>query len=140
MTLNVRFLLPAAMAVAVACATAGQGSSTSRDSRRITRDELDQLHEMGVRNLYEAIDRIRPRWLVVRSGPRSFGSETEVAVFQDALYLGNTDALQRMGLEGVYEIRYLDGSTAQATLSGIGDRLVQGAIVVYMSPPPGSGG
>ena len=59
MTLNVRFLLPAAMAVAVACATAGQGSSTSRDSRRITRDELDQLHEMGVRNLYEAIDRIR---------------------------------------------------------------------------------
>jgi hypothetical protein len=40
-----------------------------------------------------------------------------------------------MGVEGVYEIRYLDGATAQATLAGIQDRHVQGAIVVYMRPP-----
>ena len=37
--------------------------------------------------------------------------------------------------EGVYEIRYLDGATAKATLPGLGDRHVQGAIVVHMSPP-----
>jgi len=40
-----------------------------------------------------------------------------------------------MGIEGIYEIRYLDGATAKATLPGLGDRHVQGAIVVHLSPP-----
>jgi hypothetical protein len=102
----------------------------------MSRAELDELRELGIRNLYEAIDRSRPRWLVVRSGMRSFSRETEVVVFQDQTFLGNQDVLNRMGLEGVYEIRYVDGPTAQATLGGIQDRHVQAAIVIFMRPPP----
>jgi hypothetical protein len=88
-----------------------------------------------VRNAYEAVERLRPTWLNVRSGMRSFSVETEVVAFEGTLLLGNADALRRIGIDGIYEMRYLDGPTAQATLPGINDRHVQGAIVVHMSPP-----
>jgi hypothetical protein len=94
-----------------------------------------ELQEAGVRNAYEAVERLRPRWLWVRSGMRSFELDTEVVVFQEQLLLGNQEALQRIGIDGIYEIRYLDGATAKATLPGLGNRHVQGAIVIYMSPP-----
>jgi hypothetical protein len=122
--------LPAAI---LACAsTPSEGGAARPYSNVITRAELQ---EVGVRNAYEAIQRLRPRWLTVRGGNRSFQLDTEVVVFQDQMYLGSTDALERMGIDGIYEIRYIDGPTAQATLPGIGDRHVQGAIVIHMSPP-----
>jgi hypothetical protein len=97
----------------------------------ITREEL---RETEARNAYEAVQQLRPRWLTVRS-MRSFSMETEVVVYQDRMLLGNQDALERLGLDGIYEIQYVDGPTAQATLPGIKDRHIQGAIVVHMTPP-----
>ena len=135
MTLRSQFLFAAALGVVVACASSGGEGTLSADSRVLNRAELNQLMEMGIRNLHEAIERARPRWLVVRSGLRSFSTETEIVVFQDQSFLGTQEVLERMGIEGVYEIRYLDGATAQATLAGIQDRHVQGAIVVHMRPP-----
>ena len=108
------------------------GSSPGQRTDLITRDQIAQL---DVRNLYDAVERLRPRWLVVRSGMRSFSTETQVVVFQGQLFLGTQDALRSLGTEGVYEIQYLDGATAKATLPGLGDRHVQGAIVVHMTPP-----
>jgi len=108
------------------------GSSPGQRTDTITRE---QIAELDVRNLYDVVERLRPRWLVVRSGMRSFSMETEVVVFQGEMFLGTQDALRNLGTEGVYEIRYLDGATAKATLPGLGDRHVQGAIVVHMSPP-----
>lgn len=129
----VRYALAAAAPVLLACA-AGPRPDEALGQRAdvITRAEL---RETGATDAYEAVQRLRPRWLVVRSGMRSFSMETEVVVFQDRLFLGNQDALKRMGIEGIYEIKYLDGPTAKATLAGIGDRHVQGAIVVYLAPP-----
>jgi hypothetical protein len=80
------------------------------------------------------VQRLRPRWLVVRS-MRSFSVETVVAVFQDNLYLGNPDELRRIGVDGIYSIEYIDGATAQATLPGLRDLHIEGAIVVHMAPP-----
>ena len=91
---------------------------------------------MDVRNLYEAIDRLRPRWLQVRSGMRSFTMETEVVVFQDEVFLGGPEVLERMGVEGVFSVRYLDGPTAKASLPNLGNRHVQGAIIISLRPPP----
>jgi hypothetical protein len=116
-----------------ACARqAHPGTNPAQRTDVITREQVGQL---AVRNLYEAVERLRPRWLVVRSGMRSFSMETEVVVFQDQLFLGTQDALRNLGTEGVYQIQYLDGVTAKATLPGLGSRHVQGAIVVHMSPP-----
>jgi hypothetical protein len=109
----------------------GSGAEGPRPSSSsvITRAEIDQV---DVRTAYEAVDRLRPLWLKVRAGARSFETETEVAVFQDDMYLGGLDNLARIGTEGIYSIRYVDGPTAQATMSGIGDRHIQHAIVVSM--------
>jgi hypothetical protein len=131
---RVRYALAAAIPMFLACASAPRPDAGL--PQRLDILSGPELRETGATDAYEAVQRLRPRWLVVRSGMRSFSMETEVVVFQDQLFLGNQDALKRMGIEGIYEIRYLDGSTAKATLPGLGDRHVQGAIVVHMSPPP----
>lgn len=128
-----RTMLVAALPALLACGATRQEDGSPRPRQNvITRAELI---EVDARNAYDAVQRLRPRWLTVRS-MRSFSIETEIVVFQDEqMFLGNQDALQRIGLDGIYEMRYMDGPTAQAVLPGINDRHVQGAIVVYMSPP-----
>lgn len=93
-----------------------------------------ELQQSGARDAYDAVQRLRPRWLVVRS-MRSFSIQTVVVVFQDNLYLGNQDELRRIGTDGIYSIEYIDGATAQATLPGLRDIHVEGAIRVHMAPP-----
>ncbi len=127
---RVHYMLVAAL---VACASgSSQGEAPNPGSNVLTRA---QLEEAGVRNAYEAVERLRPRWLTVRGGPRSFNVETEVVVYQEMMLLGTADALRRIGIDGIYEIRYLDGATASASLPGLGGRHVDGAIIIYMSPP-----
>jgi hypothetical protein len=135
MSLHARVLLAAAVPALLACASQSQSTSALRpsSSTTLTREEL---REVDARNAYDAVQQLRPRWLMVRS-VRSFSRETEIVVFQDRMFLGNEDALERIGLDGVYWIEYVDGPTAQATLPGLKDRHIQGAIVVHMSPPEG---
>jgi hypothetical protein len=132
---RVQYLLAAALPMLVACASSSSESegeaAPSPYSNVITRAELQ---DVGVRNAYEAVERLRPRWLTVR-GMRSFNVETEIVVFQDRMFMGGLDMLRTIGIEGIYELRYLDGPTASASLPGLGGRHVEGAIVIYMSPP-----
>ncbi len=134
MSIHVHSVLAVVLTTMLACGprSVPQTGVPRSDSRVITRAELDQV---DVRNAYEAVQRLRPRWLVVRSGPRSFQMETEVVVFQDQMFLGNQEMLERIGTEGIYSIRYLDGPTAKASLPELGNRHVQGAIVISMRPP-----
>ncbi|HEX9693276.1 MAG TPA: hypothetical protein VGA22_14375 [Gemmatimonadales bacterium] len=128
-----RALLLAIAPAFIACAPGAGASGVPRSfSNVLTRAELD---EAGARNLYDAIQRLRPRWLEVRGGIRSINVETEIVVFQEQMYLGDVDELRRMGVDGVWEVRYLDGSTAAARLPGLSDRHIEGAIVVYLTPP-----
>ena len=101
---RVHYLLVAAL-VGCASGSSQEGQAPNPGSNVLTRA---QLEEAGVRNAYEAVERLRPRWLTV---------------------------LERIGIDGIYEIRYLDGATASASLPGLGGRHVDGAIIIYMSPP-----
>ena len=120
-------LVPAALACASSSHQEGPRPSYSNV---ITRQELQQVQ---ARTLYEAIRQLRPRWLQVPGGPRSFSMETTIAVFEDQTYLGTTDELQRMGTEGIYSIHYMDGVTAKASLTGIPGH-IQGAIIIVRHP------
>lgn len=114
-----------------ACVTTGRGGE--RRSDLLTRDEI--MDAPGARNLHDVVQRLRPRWLRVRAGDRSFELTTEIAVFQDQSYFGGPDALHQLGRAVAYELRYLDGPTAASTLSGIPSGMhVAGAIVVVTRP------
>ena len=114
--------------------TGGQSGGESVDPNRLTREEI-----LGAEatNLYEVIQRLRPRWLVVRS-QRSFSMETEIVVFQNDMDLGGPEALRQMTPELAYEIEYLEGSRAATALPGLmSGRHIQGAIIVRTRPSGG---
>jgi hypothetical protein len=116
------------LAVSVtACAPAA--TSSGRNSTEMTREEIMAV---GVNNLYDVIQRERPRWLQSR-GQRSFGQaalNTEIVVFQNQTMLGGVDVLREIGPDVAMRLRYLDGTTATASLSGLGSRHVEGAIII----------
>jgi len=105
----VTFLFVGFILAATACASTGT-ASIRRDSNVLTPEEIA---EAPVSNLYEAVERFRPRWFLIRS-PRSLNMQSEVSVFLNYSYLGGPDSLRQVGLEGLVRIRYLDGPTASA--------------------------
>ncbi|MBI2403929.1 MAG: hypothetical protein HYV20_14575, partial [Gemmatimonadetes bacterium] len=66
--------------VAAACAGTRTGRSGVSNPNLISLTEIDQAREDGVRDLYELIDRARPRWLIGRN-PRSLQLQTVIAVY-----------------------------------------------------------
>lgn len=125
-----------AVAVANGCATTKSGGSGGR-SDVITREEI--MSAEGVRNMYELVQRLRPRWVTVRSQDRSFGMTTEIGVFQGQTYLGDVETLRQMGHTMAYELRWMDGPTAMSSLPGLGGgKHLSGAIIIVTAPPGGS--
>jgi hypothetical protein len=125
-----------ALTVAGGCAATNSSGSEGTRSDVITRAEI--MEATGIRNMYELVSRLRPRWVTMRAGDRSFGMATEIAVFQGQTYMGNIDTLRQLGHTMAYELRYLDGQTAMATLTGFGaGKHLSGAIVIVTTPPAG---
>jgi hypothetical protein len=60
---------------------------------------------------------------------------TAIVVFQNDMYLGGAETLREMGPELAYEIEYMDGNRASATLPGItSGQHVEGAIIIRTRP------
>lgn len=111
-----------------ACATGGSESRPGTDFNRITSEELEATRAV---NVYELVERERPRWLVSR-GARSFHLDTEIIVAVNRRYYGPVETLRQFKPEEVREIVYLDGPTATATVNGLGSRHVEAAIALEM--------
>lgn len=111
-----------------ACASA-PSDGPRRQFDLITTEEIEAAN---VSNLYQLVERLRPRWLDTRA-PQSFTTPTGIVVYHGQAYLGGVDMLRDMGKREARVLRYLDGPTAQATLPGLGSRQVEGAIVVNPS-------
>jgi len=109
-----------------ACAAGMEGAERSGSSTLITQEELARVE---ANNLYEAVQRLRPRWLTVR-GSRSMGLETEVVVVQGNTVIGGTGALRDFAVDAASSLQYMDGARASASLSGLGGRHVAGAIII----------
>lgn len=110
-----------------ACAAAASGSGGGN------RDELtrEEIAAVDVSTLYEVVQRLRPRWLAVRSQRSLGGAATSIVVYQGQSFLGGVDALRQLGPDAAAWLQYLDGATASATLPGLGSRSVEGAIVIH---------
>lgn len=112
--------------VLAGCTHLGEGGE--RERHRISSAEIETS---DARDLYELVERERPRWLETR-GARSvagYGS-AQVLVYEEGSRLGGVGELQGMRLDGVAALEYLDGPEASNTLAGIGDDHVVGAIVI----------
>lgn len=124
-----RLLAGGTLAVA-ACASAGTAGESRRvDQNLLTREEMATV---DVSNLYDVVERLRPRWLQIRA-PKSINSTTEIVVYMGQSYLGGPDVLRQFNMNTVAQLRYLDAAKAYATLSGIGGRSVEGAIIIDVS-------
>ncbi|MCJ7627915.1 MAG: hypothetical protein MUO50_05950 [Longimicrobiales bacterium] len=126
-TVTVTFALLAS-AVAGGCVSTGtQSGGGDGNPELLTREEI-----LGsdATNLYDVINRLRPRWLQVRS-QRSFSMETEIVVFQNEMYLGGPEVLKEMVPDIVYEVQHLEGARAATALPGLmSGRHIEGAIIV----------
>jgi hypothetical protein len=130
MTKAVRFFSqPALLLLLAVVACAPATASGGANANVLTQEEIMAV---GVNNLYDVIQRERPRWLQIR-GQRSFGqasAATEIVVFQNQTMLGGLDILRQLSPEIAHRLRYLDSATAIASLSGLGSRHVGGAIII----------
>lgn len=124
MTRRVGVFLMGAVLLTACASTGSEGPRRNYDV--ITTEEIEAAN---VSNLYQLVERLRPRWLDVRS-QRSYNTSTEIVVFQGQTYLGGPAILREMGADGAHTLRYIDGATASATLPGLGSRQIEGAIVI----------
>lgn len=116
--------------LAVGCSARG-GTGGGRNMNVITAAEMEEQRQAGVADLYELINRARPRWLQIRN-ERSLQLETVILVYHRDVRLGGTEVLRGYPLTSVTSIRYLDAAQAML-LPGAGSAHVQGAIVITTS-------
>lgn len=129
--LAVALIVTALLFLLTGCASTSEQGSTNRRSDVIT---LEELQEVKVNNLYEAIQRLRPRWLQARS-QQSFNTPSQIVVYQNQTNLGGFEALRSLGTDAAHSIQFMDGPTAMASLPGLGSMQVMGAIVIHTTAP-----
>lgn len=125
----VRLTLVSAWLLLAACASSGGG--TPKGSRAMVLTQKDIL-DTNVTNLYDAVDRLRPRWLYVRGGssPEARGAPA-VVVYLNRSYIGDPVVLKGYDTRAAVRLRYLDGPMAASTLTGLPDgRFIEGAILL----------
>jgi hypothetical protein len=94
----------------------------------ITEAEIVAQRQAGVANLYELVERTRPRWLQSR-GDRSINLQTTILVYQNMQALGGVDVLRDFPLANIRSLQFLDAAQA-GQLPGGGGQHVEGAIVI----------
>lgn len=114
-----------------ACASSGEGGTRS-SATVLTQEEMLAA---PASNLYEVVDRLRPRWLQSRA-VMGLSGPPQILVYLNRTYLGGPEMLRDFEAGEVYRLRYMDGPQASAQLSGYPSSIhVGGAIVIETSGP-----
>ncbi len=112
-----RFVSFGLLLLLLGCASSGESSSGS------TRDTLTRadLLETNEETLYEAIQRLRPRWLRARGA--NLEGRTLPQVFVDGSPRGDASVLRQIRVLDVTDVRFLsaiDAATLYGTLAAAG--------------------
>ena len=126
---------------AAGCASGGAGSASSAaktNPNLITTAEIDSG---SFRSAYDVVQRLRPNWFTkaAQAGSQTMGasatsgSQTSggsgLVVYLDNTRMGGVQALRDLTASGIGSLEFMDASTAQARLPGIGSSVISGAIV-----------
>lgn len=133
-----RLAVAASVCVVTACSAPGTVSNPRPDQTLLTHHEI--MSVQGARDLYEVVQRLRPRWIEVdkRAVRQNIsGTNLGVLVYQNRSYLGHIDVLHQLKPDMVYRMHWLDAPTASATLPfAMSAGHVAGAIVIEPEPGP----
>ena len=124
------FTLAAALFLGFALAFATPANAQKRDRYFITAEEIAEKPD--ITNSYEAIQRLRPRWLRVVRSRRNAGVPGSEPAGGAILYVNEIrqpelDDLRNIRVDEVWEIQYLVGSKAKVLYGADHE---QGAIMV----------
>jgi len=108
-----------------ASGSGGSGSSSSGSRNHITREELNDP-VVSTMSAFDAIRRLRPRWLRSRASG-STGTQTLPIVVLDGSRYGDTSALASIRVSDVEEMRFL---SARDATTRYGTGATGGAIVI----------
>ncbi|HEX2693946.1 MAG TPA: hypothetical protein VHL12_07865 [Gemmatimonadaceae bacterium] len=110
----------------VACASAGTGTTPSRNSNVITEAEIAASHES---NAYDVIRSVRPLYLKSRGKSSVNNSANEYAtVYLDGQQYGDLSTLRSIAAAQIREIRYYSASDA---MTRFGMQAGGGAIEIF---------
>jgi hypothetical protein len=118
-----------AVAVTAACGGHHAAGTTPRgsNSQVITADEMSRTNAT---NLYEVVDRLRPRWFRSLRASAMVGAQVnEIVVYLDRSRMGGPEVLRQIQLAGVQLVRFYTPSEAEGEF-GLGH--MNGAIQVVM--------
>jgi len=93
------------------CAAGPASGSSSPSSNVITPQQLDEV-QANAQNVWEAIERLRPNWLVSRAS--TMRERIDPVTYVDGRYFGDLESLRRIGILEAREVRRL--SAHEATL------------------------
>lgn len=91
------------------CASTYEGGGRG-ERNRISQEELQSS---AYASAYEAVERLRPRWLVVR-GDLSPNTADPVMAYVDGTRFGPAEALRQMSAENIASMRFLPAAEATA--------------------------
>lgn len=141
MILSIAVVAAAATGCASPNTSGSTGAATKSNPDLITTAEIDATP--NARDAYDLIQRLRPSWFTrTRSGGISISGSTAgtngswneaagaVAVYLDNSRIGDINALREVKATSISTIRFLDPSTATATLPGVPPGVIAGAIVI----------
>jgi hypothetical protein len=131
------YLLTALSAMLLGGCATTKTAGTTGDPYVLTREEIMGVE--GITNLYDVVRRLRPRWLQVRASDRSFGMTTQIAVFQNQTYLGDVEVLGQLQPGMAYQLKYMDGTTAQNSLAGVPPGVHLSGAIILSTRDPGGG-
>jgi len=122
---------------ASASAGSSAGATPSRRDRSVITEE--DLKQSNASNLFEAVQRLHPEWLIARNGAtvansRSAGAATganDVQVYLDTQRAGSVDILKQLTTTRATTLKYYSASEAQARF---GNGNLNGVIQVITAP------
>ena len=91
----------------LACSARQPGAGERVDRNVITQE---QITANGYRSAYEAVEALKPAWLITR--PDGLSTQREVQVYLDNSRLGGIETLRPITASQVAQIRYIDAATA----------------------------
>ena len=86
------------------CASGGTAGGSRGNANLITREELQTVDNLSG---YEAVQRLRPRWIQMRGG-----TDIPPVVFLDGANMGGPETLRTIQASSIREMRYRDGRDA----------------------------